>query len=206
MKHMSCFCCLRTKVNLPLRSVERFVATETFCTGQEHLFFSPVNDLVSCSSWTPCRKTNAMTINNCGNCSHLLVLGFATTGMEKAGTNTKNVHATKMERNQKSGQNCKFGVSKLGVLLCLVTTTFLLDPNETSKTTLYMLKKNGFCHAQETRKACLWKHVLNCFTVKADVKLHRLTKKQFSDNGTVFASLPRCFVQKRRKTDVAHWD
>jgi hypothetical protein len=75
--------------------------------------------------------------------------------MKKAGTNTKNVHATKMERNQKSGQNCKFGVSKLGVLLCLVTTTFLLDPNETSKTTLYMLKKNGFCHAQETRKACL---------------------------------------------------
>jgi hypothetical protein len=31
--------------------------------------------------------------------------------MKKAGTNTKNVHATKMERDQKGGQNTKFGVS-----------------------------------------------------------------------------------------------
>ena len=107
---------------------------------------------------------------------------------------------------QKSGQCCKFGVSKLGVLLCLVTTTFLLHPNETSKTTLNVLKKNDFCHAQETRKVCLWKRVLNCFTVKVGVKLHRLTKKPSSDNGAVFASLPRCFVQKRRKTGVAQWD
>ena len=66
MKRMSCFCCLWRKVNLPLRSVERFVATETFHTGQEHLFFSPVNSLVSCFSWAPCRKTIDMAINNCG--------------------------------------------------------------------------------------------------------------------------------------------
>ena len=66
MKRMSCFCCLWRKVNLPLWSVERFVATETFLTGQEHLFFSPVNSLVSCFSWVPCRKTIDMAINNCG--------------------------------------------------------------------------------------------------------------------------------------------
>ena len=53
-----------------------------------------------------------MAINNCGELLKcFIVLDFATTGMKKAGTNTKNVHATKMERDQKGGQNTKFGVS-----------------------------------------------------------------------------------------------
>ena len=56
----------RRKVNLPLGNVKSFVATEPFYTGQEHLFFSPVNGFVSCLSWVPCRKTIDMAINNCG--------------------------------------------------------------------------------------------------------------------------------------------
>ena len=53
------------KVNLPLRSVEPFVATKAFHTGQQHLFFSPVSCIVSCFSWTPWRKTIDTVINNC---------------------------------------------------------------------------------------------------------------------------------------------
>jgi len=145
-----------------------------------------------------------MAINNCGEIVYVHCFGLRYNRHEKSWNEHQKCSCHQNGTYQKSGQNCKFGVSKLGVLLFLVTTTFLLDPNETSKTTLYTLKKNDFCHAQETRKACLLKRVLNSLTVKVDAKLHRLTKKQSSDNGTVFASLPRCFVQKRRKTDVAH--
>ena len=101
MKHMSCFCCLRTKVNLPLRSVGRFVATETFCTGQEHLFFSPVNDLVSCFSWTPCRKTNAMAINNCGEIVHACLFWVSLQQAWK-----------KLERTPKTFLRLKWNVTK----------------------------------------------------------------------------------------------
>ena len=136
----------------------------------------------------------------------LACFGFRYNRHEKSWNEHPKRSCDQMERDEKSGQCCKFGVSKLGVLLCLVTTTFLLNLNETSKTTLCMLKKNNFWHAQETRKACLWKRVLNRFTVKEGIRIHRLTKKQSSDNDTALACLPRCFVQKRRKTDVAHWD
>ena len=52
-----------------------------------------------------------MAINNCGELLMFHCFRLRYNRHEKAGTNTKNVHATKMERDQKGGQNTKFGVS-----------------------------------------------------------------------------------------------
>ena len=118
MKRMSWFCCLWRKVNLPLRSVERFVATETFHTGQEHLFFSPVNSLVSCFSWAPCRKTIDMAINNCGE---IVYVSLFWASLQQAWK--------KLEETPKTFMRPKWNVTKKWTkqqIWCLITRGFTL--------------------------------------------------------------------------------
>ena len=82
------------KVNLPLRSVEPFVATKAFHTGQQHLFFSPVSCIVSCFSWTPWRKTIDTVINNC---AEIVFVSWFWASLQQASKNVEQTSKTFMQ-------------------------------------------------------------------------------------------------------------